>query len=204
MRLAAMLVTAALTAVLVPMVAVVTAAPAYACDCVTRSEAEHFQSAEAVFAGTLVDRAVSQSGKYLSSRDPVTLTFEVSRVYKGDVGAIQDIQTVRDGMSCGIEVEGTGPHLVFAHEDPSRGDNLRAGLCGGGRPLAAGEELAFGPGTAPPGKSTTPEAKAAPAQPLESSAPSWLVPVLALAGIGLAAAVGATLLLGRKLRKSAN
>jgi hypothetical protein len=85
----------------------VTAGPAAACTCVQMTEAQHAASANAVFVGALVDSRVDPSvltRKYRQARlkerdarstfrnlDPVALTFEVSRVYKGAVGKRQEI-----------------------------------------------------------------------------------------------------------------
>lgn len=73
------------------------------------------------------------------------LTFEVSRVDKGAVGARQEIVTPGGGeASCGgfgMGLRGTGPFLVFAYD--SAGDTYRlepgqyaSNLCSGSRALA--------------------------------------------------------------------
>jgi hypothetical protein len=85
----------------------VTAEPAAGCTCVQMTEAQHAASVKTVFVGALVDSRVDPSvltRKYREARlrerdarstfrnlDPVVLTFEVSRVYKGAVGKRQEI-----------------------------------------------------------------------------------------------------------------
>lgn len=82
-------------------------------------------------------------------------TFQVSRVYKGAVGARQEIVAPPggpDGANCsgvGRRHPGTEPFLVFAYN--SAGDRYRlqpgqyaSSLCSGSRPLADGGEPDLG------------------------------------------------------------
>ena len=118
---------------------------ASACSCVGADDVESAGRADAVFAGTLTDTvAPKQSG---SSMDAVTYSFAVSRVYKGDVAMTQPIGSVISGASCGLELDGTGPFLVFAAAEEGE-TTLQANLCGGTRPLGSGPDPALGPGYA--------------------------------------------------------
>ena len=80
--------------------------------------------------------------------DPVTYSFAVSRVYKGDVATNQPIDSVVSGASCGLELDGTGPFLVFASADEDGRRALKANLCGGTRPLGSGPDPSLGAGYA--------------------------------------------------------
>lgn len=118
---------------------------ASACSCVGADDVESAGRADAVFAGTLTDTvAPRRSG---SSMDAVTYSFAVSRVYKGDVAMTQPVGSVISGASCGLELDGTGPVLVFASAEEGE-SALKANLCGGTRPLGTGPDPALGPGYA--------------------------------------------------------
>jgi hypothetical protein len=122
---------------------VLLATPAHACSCARASEAEYFRFADVVFTGTLIDRQEPPWRPVMSSGDPATLTFEVSRVHKGEAQRLQQVETAMSGGSCGLEIEGSGPFLVFA--DHARGGaTLTASLCGGTRAIADGGRPAVG------------------------------------------------------------
>jgi hypothetical protein len=115
----------------------VTAGPAAACTCAQMTEAQHAARVDALFVGTLVSSRVDPSvltREYREEKkrrervdrsairepDPVVLTFEVTRVYKGAVGKRQEIvipfppvadKRVRD--TCGPYVPAT-PGAVAA------------------------------------------------------------------------------------------
>jgi hypothetical protein len=150
----------------------VTAEPAAACSCVNLgSDAAKAAHADAVFVGTLIsqvnqiDPRVEQAQReFTRTSDQRVLvralrndtsrtvwTFQVSRVYKGAVGARQEIVAPPggpDGANCsgvGRRHPGTEPFLVFAYN--SAGDRYRlqpgqyaSSLCSGSRPLADGGE----------------------------------------------------------------
>jgi hypothetical protein len=128
----------------------VTAGPAAACTCaMVRSEAERIARADAVFVGELIGSRVDPSASPRETRRipypaPVVLTFKVSRVYKGAVGARQEIVTPGgDGASCGgfgIGLRGTGPFMVLAFNSAGYMYRLQPGqyasnLCSGSRAL---------------------------------------------------------------------
>src|SRR5918995_7014499 len=93
----------------------VTARPAAACSCAVMSEARKAAYADAIFVGTLIDRRIGEpTGAVTSSTHMAVWTFEVSRAYKGTVSKRQEIATAMSGASCGLELSGPGPFLVFA------------------------------------------------------------------------------------------
>jgi hypothetical protein len=144
--------------------------PAHACSCTGGSDAEHFKTAQAVFTGTLLGRdEPNASATMQSSADPVIYTFAVGRIYKNYQRRIanpQKVESVVDGASCGLELRGNGPFVIFTSAEPFV-TLPRAMLCGGTREVAAGEKLPFGRGQAP---------AAAPTE--EPSAPDTLGPTV--------------------------
>lgn len=146
------------TAALVLVAVVVTAGghTASACSCVGFADREAFGRADAVFTGTLVDIEELSNENY-SSTDPQRFMFEVTAVFKGRALAQQTIVTAQGGESCGLEVTGPGPFIVFATTEDStvsgaeRGE-LYSNLCGGTRAIADGDvPAAFGAGRPPAG-----------------------------------------------------
>ncbi len=143
-------------------VAGVDVAPAAACSCVGVSDGEAFERADAVFVGEWVETLPGGALPAMSSNDPQRLVFEVSGVYKGEVYARQSVVTAVDGASCGLELAGPGPFLVFGRAaasgtEPAIEDGeLAAGLCDGSRAVA---------------DRPVPAAFGAPAAPVEGSSP---------------------------------
>ena len=195
----------------------VTAEPAAGCTCVQMTEAQHAARAKTVFVGALVNSRVDPSvftRKYREARlrdrnarstfrdlDPVVLTFEVSRVYKGAVGKRQEIvippAATRDG-TCGFYVPaGLGPWLVFGYQtsgddtyqlDPGQYLSTFGSLCSGGsRALADGGEPALGgpPAGAPGGPDSWPF-------------PARLVVGVGVLAVGVAAGLGLAILRARR------
>lgn len=116
---------------------------AAACSCATFTDDEAIEYADAVFVGTLAE-IVTPEGEGYSSADPERFVFEVDQVFKGTVYARQSIVTARDGASCGLEIGGPGPFVVFARiesdgstEGATVGE-LYSGLCNGTRALSSG------------------------------------------------------------------
>jgi len=180
------------------------AQPALACSCAgVEDDAGYAGRADAVFTGRLVDRA-EQSGGIGSSTDPATLTFEVFAVYKGEVSQPQQVVTAVSGASCGLELSGEGPHLIFArtntfdHDPPAADGQLRADLCGGSRPLAAGEPDVVLGAPSPPmaGDGSGLEDTREPARPTASG--GWPAPMTV--GTAVAAGAAAICVLGWRRR----
>jgi hypothetical protein len=110
------------------------------------TDQEAFDRADVVFTGIVAGIEDPRSG---SSMAPRVFTFAVDDVYKGDAAPQQVVRSEQSGASCGLELAGPGPFVVFAttsvHESSSmrlgQGE-LHASLCGGTRPLSAAEPLA--------------------------------------------------------------
>jgi hypothetical protein len=121
----------------------VRAEPACACSCVAFTDAEAMARADAVFAGTVVDVDSSVLGSLLSSTDPVTVTLQVSTVYKGDVPAEVQVKTVASEVSCGYPFGEGSRYLVHVQIDEA-GD-WNTGLCSNNKVLPAAGEPTTGP-----------------------------------------------------------
>ncbi len=180
----------ALLAGLVQLVAIVGAPSAWACSCVAVSEAQHLGNADTVFAGTVTDRRIRWSRR--AEHSTITVTFDVSRVYKGEVGATAYVVSL-GGQAKGVVSScdmnyGTAQWLVYA-VDRGR-DGLYASACGGTRPLRKKLPAVLGAGHKPtfdpPAFRTEPE----PAPPgLNPTHPIYeppdVTPWLAAGGAGL-------------------
>ncbi|WP_157361817.1 hypothetical protein [Haloechinothrix halophila] len=166
------------------------AAPALACSCTPMTDAEYVGNADVIFAGTLLDREEPPSGQIVSSRDLVTLTFAVSEVYKGQVGAMTQVRTASSGASCGLEIEGEGPFLVFTTFDEN---GLTASLCGGTRDLPETVPAVLGEGRPPAGSGGTEKMahdQANGTQIDSGTETSWWWAVGSVAALGIAGALG--------------
>lgn len=97
-----------------------TPAPAYACSCAAKTDAEYAQRADVIFTG-----AVISDQRYEQAR---AVTFAVQRVYKGQARSTETISTARWGGSCGPDLSETGPYLVYATQESS---GLFANPCDG-------------------------------------------------------------------------
>ena len=173
LRAAALLLAAVLLAL---ATAWATPAPAYACSCAASSEAELAAQADVIFTGTVAD---DQRDESTQTR---TLTFTVNRVYQGRATSTHVVTTASSGASCGLDISGPGPYVVFAAEQQS---GLTADLCGGTR--AGPAPASLGPGQAPLAD-PSPSADPAAADPMRGR---W-VP---LVGIILAASAAAVVAL---------
>lgn len=165
---------------------VVRAAPAHACSCVISTPAQQLAGAEAVFLGDVVSREKT------GSKWQRLWTIEVSRVFKGDVGPVQEVVAMWDnGSSCGIRLPSQGSVLIVG----STQKNVMAG------PIADGQygtwgcsgskhadraPAAFGDGWAPTGEVS---GNVAPEPTLVDSQSRW-VPV-ALGGVAVVLLAGA-------------
>jgi MYXO-CTERM domain-containing protein len=115
------------------------ARPAAACSCAgIPSAAQAFASADAVFTGRLLSREVHHPDwPLISSGDPAVHVFAVDEVFKGVVHEEQGVVSADSGASCGLELSGEGPFVVYA--TGSDGD-YRAGLCDGVTTVTPGTE----------------------------------------------------------------
>lgn len=126
--------------VIVAVLVVGDARPAAACSCAGFDDAEALAHADVVFTGELVE--VVRPGSWSSPEAPARFVFDVDEVLVGEARARQSIVTPAYGASCGLEIEGPGPFLVFATERSTLTDDadgeLHSHLCSGTRPLADG------------------------------------------------------------------
>lgn len=117
----------------------VTAGPAQACSCAGWDDIQAYAGADAVFAATLRNPELPGEQDY---ERPRVFDFEVDAVYKGDVVRQQRVVSIGSGSTCGAELDGNGPFLVFATRDRQQFDDavpdgeLFTGLCNGTRKLA--------------------------------------------------------------------
>lgn len=88
---------------------VTTPKTAYACSCVPMTARQTFDRANAVFVGRVVAREVRRDFPWVfsSATDPAVWTFEVTRVYKGEVRR-REVVSPESGASCGSELRGGG------------------------------------------------------------------------------------------------
>jgi hypothetical protein len=119
--------------------AVGTGEPAAACECAVFSDLETVANADAIFTATLVETSNPSEWD-----DPKRFLFEVDEVFKGDVSAHQPVVSASSGASCGLEITGPGPFLVFARTESdgiTRGaleGELYSNLCSGTQAVANG------------------------------------------------------------------
>ena len=98
---------------------------AQACSCAfpPGSPAEELAQADAVFAGVATSVKAHRKLFILpSSSDPVTIEFDVSRVWKGPQQETLTVKTVRSESSCGYEFQEGEWYIVYAR-------NGETGLC---------------------------------------------------------------------------
>jgi hypothetical protein len=166
------------------------AEPAAACSCGVGTEPEHLADADAVFVGTATRIDGRQPRVESSSIDPVTWTFSVESVVKGDVGAEQQVTTAATSASCGLELSAGQAYVVFASVNSADGTGpLQAGLCGGTRPAVPGEQPAGLPtGSRPTPAPTETAAPAADVAADDGEAMPWLVATAVVLAIGASAA----------------
>jgi hypothetical protein len=98
------------------------AAPAWACSCAARSEAEHREDADTVFVG-VATTVIGPSDPFFSGA-AVAVEFTVESVTKGVVADRTRVSTVASEASCGYEFEAGRRYLVFARAGST-------GLCSG-------------------------------------------------------------------------
>ena len=167
------------------------ARPAAACSCAgIPSAAQAFASADAVFSGRLVSREVHHPNwPLISSSDPAVHAFAVDEVFKGVVHEEQGVVSANCGASCGLELSGAGPFVVYATESDG---GYRAGLCDGATTATPELESDLRSLAGGPGSSAAPREGAA-----GTDAPGAPTAVLAVGALLL---LGGALLLRRRRR----
>ena len=101
---------------------------AYACSCmIPESANDSLQTSAAVFSGKAVKIEKRHSDDLaFSSMDPVLVTFDVDRVWKGENESSITIQTRQSSASCGYSFEEDSNYLVYAQRN---GEMLDVSLC---------------------------------------------------------------------------
>jgi len=116
---------------------VVNTAIVNACSCVQPAPPkESLEQSTAVFAGKVIDIDVP-SGIIVSSADPVKVTFEVSKIWKGPDYETLVLTTARDGASCGYGFKENEEYIVYAYGEENK---LSTGICSRTRLLANAQE----------------------------------------------------------------
>jgi hypothetical protein len=127
---------------------------AFACSCAASFNAEQqvkdeLERKTAMFAGTVIQVKQPRQMLIMSSADLVKVTFDVSRVWKGELSRQTVVYTAMSSASCGVENFEVGTeYIVSAYMDDKA---LETNICDLTKPIAsAGAELAIlGNGYAP-------------------------------------------------------
>lgn len=145
---------------------------------------EEMNNKTAIFSGKAIKVTPPEQKEIMSSADPVSVTFEVDKVWKGEVKQKTVVRTALSSASCGIEDFAVNTeYVVYAY---GAMDQLETNICDRTKPLAsAGEDIAeLGKGYEPltvsegadpkdsaPAINTSPEQKQNPVEkPSEKSA----------------------------------
>ena len=189
-----------LLACLLTSLGLLTATPAAACSCATQTTQQYFDRADAVFTAALVSREEPR-GQVVSSADPAVHVFAVQTVYKGTALESQEVLSPVSGATCGLELSGTGPFVVFASRSmdlggtpaPALAEHQYASLlCDGSGPVTPELEAELA-GLAPSG----PRSFAPAAEPRDDDArPVRAWPLLAV--LGAVVLLGGGALLARR------
>ncbi len=116
---------------------IVNTAVVSACSCAQPAPPqESLEQSTAVFAGRVIDIDIP-SRIVVSSADPVKVTFEVSKIWKGPDYETIVLTTARDGASCGYEFKENEEYIVYAYGEEN---TLSTGICGRTRLLANAKE----------------------------------------------------------------
>ena len=128
------------------------ARPAVACSCVPFTKAQLGENAAIVFTGVVTGASrpfpsFGPGGCTASTADPVTFSFTVETVYKGDVRTSTAVTTAVAGPSCGYEFVAGKRYTVFA---TTTGGRLETNLCRGNvEGTIAPADYGLGSGRAP-------------------------------------------------------
>jgi hypothetical protein len=114
---------------------VLTSNAASACVCLTTTPKKSFRNSRAVFAGKVID-IMAQSDRNRETSDSLAwfkVTFEVSKVWKGQVDKQQVVLSSEYGPGCGHSFEKGKEYLVYASGEELA---IQPGLCDAAKPLA--------------------------------------------------------------------
>lgn len=109
-----------------------TVSNAHACDCIVpNSPKRELETSTAVFSGKCISVEIKEQQKIV--------TFEVDRVWKGDVGRKVVVTTGMGGGDCGYRftTKGDGTYLVYCYGKPQ---TLGTNICTRTRSLAEGAQ----------------------------------------------------------------
>ena len=180
----------------------VSAPPALACSCAQMSERAAYETSDAVFIGTPIERIDPHDGPLIGGGDPIEWVFEVQAVALGRSGVLnpQSVYSERDGAACGYDFEIGDTYLVFAREGMSilgphknHKDKLHTGLCSGNHRVSVHADLPF---EVTPVKSM-PESDT-PRTPGDPGSSGFSLSALALTAVAGAVIVGSAALLRRR------
>lgn len=108
-----------------------------ACSCARPAPPkESLEGSSAVFAGKVIDLNIP-IGFVRSTADPVKVTFDVSKVWKGPDYKNMVIKTARSDVSCGYAFKQGDEYIVYAYGE---GDKLSTGICSRTQLLANAQE----------------------------------------------------------------
>lgn len=125
----------------------------YACSCAEPpSPSETKEWSAAVFSGKAIS-IKQKKAPILSSGDPVMVTFQVDRVWKGNMGSTTVVTTAMSSESCGYEFTEGLEYLVYARNEQNSGV-LHTTLCDRTALLseAAADLQELGPSSLPTGQ----------------------------------------------------
>jgi MYXO-CTERM domain-containing protein len=96
---------------------------ARACSCMKLSPAEGLSSSYAVFTGKVTKVERNESTKF----GGLSVTLQVGKVWKGDVGEEVEVHTAGNSAACGYSFAKGETYLVYASRDEA--DPMRVSLC---------------------------------------------------------------------------
>ncbi len=106
------------------------------------------QDSTAVFAGKVTNIEVPSGLVIISSADPVKVTFEVSKLWKGQSYKTLVVTTSRDGASCGYSFKEDEEYVVYTYGEENK---LSTNICSRTKLLSNAQEdlAALGEGNIP-------------------------------------------------------
>jgi hypothetical protein len=117
-----------------------------ACSCVAPLSAEKqvkdaLERKSAIFKGEVIQVKQPQRKIMMSSADPVKVTLEVTRVWKGELGRQSNVYTALSSASCGIENFQVGMKYIVSANKNSK-QQLETSICDLTKPISsAGAEF---------------------------------------------------------------
>lgn len=88
------------------------------------------QYTDFVFVGKVQQARLENPGARITSgADPIYVTFDVGRVFKGEIAPQFTLTTARDGAACGFDFREGATYLVFVRADSTVAGQWNSGLC---------------------------------------------------------------------------